>query len=387
MQTFKKAIVLGILGLSIQACRVDGPGRGFGTDPNNAAAFIRSAAFQPQRPDGTGSGTYVLIGNFTNDSYPDLVLLTQVSGTIYYRNTGRGFALPERLSLSSSGFSTGVTLASSTGFVAAEQGTGTLKKIKNVSGDLLPDLSFSLSGAQTLSMALGSGGTRTFLFALTNPGTSYMTEIQASVFSAGTAVSDFIGKIGKVMSANLNTDSIADFIAVPRTGTDPTRVYTGNSASIHSLYVGTPVSRTPTDDVLDFRLGQFVGDSATDLIMMTAAGFELFENQSTSSTFSFVPSALNVTTTGTKFIAGDFVNHDGKNDLYIIQSGTTGKLLKQGENLTFEDVSVAAFEAGAQGTSPLEVFSVDLNADGYEDLIELYSNAIIQVYINNQKTL
>lgn len=361
---------------------------GAGTDPTATAGFVKAPAFQPLKPSGVGSATALIIANFTNDSYPDIVLMTQSSGTILYKNTdGTVYASPEQLSISSTGFSAGASISS--GFIAAEQGTGTLKKILNTSGVLTQDSAFSFAGGVTPSLAASFDGTRTYVFAFVDPGTPYITEVQAASFSAATVQANLAGRSGKVLSVSLNSDSYPDFMAVPSTGADTIRIYRGRSLAEPILVDGTPVARTTATDIIDFDLAQFVGTTASDLMIMTAAGFELYRNVSTTSEFLFASNALAVslTATGTKFVSADFVNQEGKMDLLIANETSGASLFKQREDsLSFEDVTATAFE-GAQGSGAIQIYAADVNGDSYVDIVELFADGSIEIFINNLKTL
>jgi len=373
--------------LSLSGCRYDGDAASGGVDPNSDFAFLRSSAFQMSAPSGVSGATAATIGFFSpGDLYPDVLVHTSSAGMVYYANTeGEGFSAGVKVTASFQNHSASALYGTNT-IATADVSTGTLRILKQANGAFTQTAGYELSGSPVASLAVAGN----FIFAMTNPGVSYFTKFLPSDYdSAITAAPEFSAISGRARSGDLNADAFPEIVVFGGPGSVQPRIYRGSATAVPALVGGTPIARVATSDVNDFAMAKFSSASKPDLIVLSDSGVEFYSNQSDAGSFSFVlNSGVSVTATGSKILAADFFNQDGKVDLFVSRASDTARIYKQtASGTSFEDVTTQVFEPSALGSGPTEIYTADVNADGYVDILELYPNASVRVYINNRKSL
>lgn len=373
--------------LVVSAGLLLGCGVSSGTTPGNnrdtSYYFLKDSAFQPVRREGTSGATELIIGDFTNDTYDDLIVLTESAGMVFYRNTaGTGFQAGDLIGVTPANHNYAAVY--NRGLMVAESGTGSLRYLQNNSGFSLNTtfLEPRVSAATQVAIA----GTSV---AVMTESTHFMAKIGASAFQNVVSLTDvFPGASGRVQAGRINNDSLDDFMFVANAGSQTAKFYRGTSNGMQAATAS--VNRSSSNDVNDFVLANFTGSDAVDALLLTSAGLELLENQSTASIVLQNATLLgDVSSVGTQAVAGDFLRQDDLNDVYLIRASGKGVLLSRSgsDSLLFEDITaIDGFATADQGSGPVDVVKGDFDGDNRLDLAELYSNGSIRVYMNTAKS-
>lgn len=356
-----------------------------GNNRDKTTYFSLDLAFQPERREGGSEATELIVGDFTDDDYDDLVVLTQSAGMIFYKNIlGTGFQDGVLIGVTPANFNYGSV--ASGGIVVAESLTGSLRYLENQR--ILNTFTLSSTFIQNRSIeatqVLVSGSE----IALMTTPTNVIARLGPSSFTDALALGDvFPGAPARVQAGNLNNDERPDFMFVAVAGSQTPRFYQGTNAGME--VAGGTVSRAGVSDVNDFLLTNLVATLAPDALLLTTSGLEVLENKSTESfIFETADVTGDLTTVGRQAVSGDFLLADGRNDLYIIRSSGKGVLLKNSSAtaLDLEDVTASdGFLSSAQGSGPIDVVSGDFDGDNRLDIAELYSNTTIRIYMNTAK--
>jgi len=353
--------------------------------------FTRDTAFQPTPREGTSGATQLIIGDFTNDAFDDLIVLTQSSGMIFYRNiTGGGFQPGTLINVTPANFNYASVFQR--GLIVAESDTGILRYLSNAdgAGGFKLSLAFFQSSTIEATQVLISDpdSTTSDLAVMRASGTHQLGKMGPSNFASITALGDiFPGASGRVQVGLLNDDAFTDFIFMPSSGSP--KFYRGTSTG--KITATATFTRGSSNNVNEVILSQLTGSSLLDAILLTSAGVEVLENQSSSGgSFSFQNKILvgDVNVVGSRGVAADFLLNDGRQDLYLTRSSAEGVLLfnSSAEALSFENVtSTDGFAVGSQGSGAVSVVSGDFDADNRPDIAELYSNGTVRVYMNTAK--
>jgi hypothetical protein len=361
---------------------------GAGADPDSDFVFGSPVIFSPVNPSGVGSASDVLVAPLTtNESFADLLLLTSNSGTIYFQNSeGDGFSNGQRLPVSPLSYAL-AALTNDSRIVVSEPTSGSLR-LMTLNETTPPSLAsgFFLARASTPVVSMAVAGKHVMV--ITNPGTSFLTEIGAANFVSTTPVADFNGVDARVISGLINSDSSQDLVVLPRIASAQPTFYRGSSTLAPQKVAGAVFSRTATTVPQDFQLVQLSGTTAVDLILASATSFELYENRSTVDDFEFARvNDLVVPVGAERFVFADFINQDGTLDLVLVRNGESARLFRQTSSLEFEEVITNGFQTGTTEENPLELKAVDLNGDAKMDLVQVYADGTISVHINNGITL
>jgi hypothetical protein len=372
--------------LIVSARLLSGCGVSTGTTPGNnrdtSYYFLKDSAFQPVRRDGTSGATELIVGDFTDDTYDDLIVLTESAGMVFYRNlTGEGFLAGDLIGVTPANYNFAAVYNS--GLVLAESGTGSLRVLNNTSGFSL-NASYLEPRVSAATQVVVSGP----VVAVMTESTHLIAEIGASAFQDVINLTDvFPGSSGRVQAGRINNDSLDDFMFVANSGSQAAKFYRRTSSGVQAATAS--VNRASSSNVNDFVLANFTGSDAVDALLLTSAGLELLENQSTASIVLQNRTLLgDVSAVGSQLIAGDFLRQDGLNDVYLIRASGKGVLLSRSaaDSLLFEDITaIDGFATSDQGSGPVDVVKGDFDGDNRLDIAELYSNGSIRVYMNTAK--
>ena len=372
--------------LIVSAGALSGCGVSIGTTPGNnrdtSYYFLKDSAFQPVRREGTSGATELIVGDFTNDTYDDLIVLTESAGMVFYRNlTGAGFQAGDLIGVSPANYNFAAVYNS--GLVLAESGTGSLRVLNNTSGFSL-NASYLEPRVSAATQVVVSGP----VVAVMTESTHFIAEIGASAFQDIINLTDvFPGAAGRVQAGRINNDSLDDFMFVANSGSQAAKFYRRTSSGVQAATAS--VNRASSSNVNDFVLANFTGSDAVDALLLTSAGLELLENQSTASIVLQNQTLLgDISAVGSQVVAGDFLRQDGLNDVYLIRSSGKGVLLSRSaaDSLLFEDITaIDGFATSDQGSGPVDVIKGDFDGDNRLDIAELYSNGSIRVYMNTAK--
>jgi hypothetical protein len=301
---------------------------------------------------------------------------------VFYRNlTGAGFQAGDLIGVSPANYNFAAVYNS--GLVLAESGTGSLRVLNNTSGFSL-NASYLEPRVSAATQVVVSGP----VVAVMTESTHFIAEIGASAFQDIINLTDvFPGSSGRVQAGRINNDSLDDFMFVANSGSQAAKFYRRTSSGVQAATAS--VNRASSSNVNDFVLANFTGSDAVDALLLTSAGLELLENQSTASIVLQNQTLLgDISAVGSQVVAGDFLRQDGLNDVYLIRSSGKGVLLSRSaaDSLLFEDITaIDGFATSDQGSGPVDVVKGDFDGDNRLDIAELYSNGSIRVYMNTAK--
>jgi hypothetical protein len=354
-----------------------------GNNRDTSYYFLKDSAFQPVRRDGTSGATELIVGDFTNDTYDDLIVLTESAGMVFYRNqTGEGFLAGDLIGVTPANYNFAAVY--NRGLILAESGTGSLRLLQNTSAFSL-NSSYLEPRVSAATQVVVSGN----VVAVMTESTHFIAEIGASAFQDVINLTDvFPGTSGRVQAGRINNDSLDDFMFVANSGSQAAKFYRRTNSGVQAATAS--VNRSSSNNVNDFVLANFTGSDAVDALLLTSAGLELLENQSTASIVLQDKTLLgDVSAVGSQGVAGDFLRQDGLNDVYLIRASGKGVLLSRSaaDSLLFEDITaVDGFATSDQGSGPVDVVKGDFDGDNRLDIAELYSNGSIRVYMNTAKS-
>jgi len=372
--------------LIVSAGYLSGCGVSTGTTPGNnrdtSYYFLKDSAFQPVRREGTSGATELIVGDFTNDNFDDLIVLTESAGMVFYRNlTGEGFLAGDLIGVTPANYNFAAVY--NRGLILAESGTGSLRLLQNTSAFSL-NASYLEPRVSAATQVVVSGN----VVAVMTESTHFIAEIGASAFQDIINLTDvFPGTSGRVQAGRINNDTLDDFMFVANSGSQAAKFYRRTNSGVQAATAS--VNRASSSDVNDFVLANFTGSDAVDALLLTSAGLELLENQSTASIVLQDKTLLgDVSAVGSQGVAGDFLRQDGLNDVYLIRSSGKGVLLSRSaaDSLLFEDITaVDGFATSDQGSGAVDVVKGDFDGDNRLDIAELYSNGSVRVYMNTAK--
>lgn len=348
----------------------------------------------------SSTATELLFGKFTTDSYPDVVLLSNL-GADYYKNvsgtswqarvnldTGTAFTHGVALNLSTSDSNNlaDLVLSSSTGLytlmnTGASGGfaSSTISSVFALSAQPVQSLAYVTTSTTGTGFAIvGSSASQHSWVGQTNG--TLAVETAASGSDAGLLESGV-----KVFTADINGDGKNDFVLIPRTGSVPIEFWI-NSADTSFTINGVTISPASTHTIQAATVADVNGDGKPDIVLATDAGLELYLNSTAStSSISFTTSTALDDFTGdfSAVVVADFTGN-GKADIFAAKTSSTGILLSQTASspLTFRNITSTSFGSDLP-SGPIRVYAVDLDNDGKIDLVELKSDGTVTTHLNS----
>lgn len=311
-----------------------------------AAALLLFASAQAQtvfQPLSAGTKSFTLtagtkpqgvaFADFNHDGYPDMVVANYTANTIdVYLSTGTGaYAAP----------ATYPTCGGPTAVLAEDLDLTGLP-------DIVVTCNTPSSNVIEAWLNLGNG---TF-----NPVVDGVTNV---VLGTG------LGPVS-IVSGDFNNDGHPD-LAVADQGDGTVTLFLSNAANNFTYYIvqkitglGTPVAITA---------GKFGTSGNIDLAVVDAAS-QTIRILTGNGTGNFTPGATPATGAAPSAIAAGDFNHDGLLDLAVLNSGngTVGVLLGSGDG-NFQAQKTYSVGA-ASGTGGSALIALDVNGDGYLDLLE-----------------
>lgn len=393
-------LLTSLTAISVNFVSCKATGRATTGTGSTTVTFENTADLQIAAESGIGAGNALVIGRFSNDSLNDIVLLTQSSGALYYKNANGSWNSPAAI--------TATNAQNLTVGVGANLDSGTLIDLIVDGPSIQPSIVLnggadggSFGSSTTFAPTGGSeptaityfrksaSATQGFAVVATSNTNHFYADQSAGTWgsettTSGSAVSNETGV--KVLGGDIDGDGRSDFALIPRTGTNSVEFWK-NSADSSFTNVGTLTARSRTATINDATLTDMNDDGKPDLILATTAGLELYVNASTSGTISFTVSTTltpsEISTNATTIVVADFTG-DENPDIFLTRSGAKGILFSNNGSLVFSNISTGSFgtDSALLVSDPVRAYAADINNDGAIDLIELSSTGAITVHKN-----
>ncbi len=391
-----------LLGFTQIACKASNRfNRGSGS---TSTSFVAEAGFQLGNIAGAGDATQIFAGKFTNDVFPDVVVLTKAGGAYFYENND-GTGWNSRVSITitqgenySAGVARDLDLDGLLDLALFLQSTQLHTLRSNGDGTFSNFTTFNLagisSGRTVNAMAMAPfvyasdadpARNKAWIFAATSLGESFYANQSLGNWTAGSLTSfsgtDYQPEDGtRVVATDFGGDNYQDFALMSRSAGRPIYLIRNTTdTSFSSVNTISPPSSATNSDLISIDLE---GDTKQDLLLATSSGLQLYVNEGD---YNFTESTkLRPATLGVNAIsvlAADFTQ-DRNVDFFLTRDGANSVFYSQVNELIFENQSSEAFQTGALAESGVMAASADLDNDGDLDILELFLDGSVNVYIN-----
>lgn len=387
-----KYLGLMILSLALTSCSALSSGSGTGSSGTTTTTFTEPTLLQITPEEGQANAVKMITGRFSNDIYPDLLLLTE-GGAILYEISSLDNSLTVTRREITGLDGKNISDAVAENFDGDDDGLDDLIVYED-------DANLRLylnggSGVFTLQATLSPGATVNdlgyipsttvastgFLIGARDTlGNHFTATIRNSVLAALTNRAELTGSAIRALVAKFLGNATSDLLLVPSNASLDMQAYTNSSDT--SLSFTKTFDRPTTNSVQWIEAINLTGDTKPDLLLATSGGFELYTNAGSFNFTTVEEENFDLDIVASKFLIADFTD-DGNYDLFMSRAGDSSLFYTGLGSLNFSDITSTAFGTDSLDDGAIDLLSIDIDQDSALDIVQLFDDGRISVHINS----